>query len=207
MSSFSQLLQLLQLTRSQTQYGYLLSGVPKEKLSDLAQHHYLVTFIGWQMALHCQFAGANINTMQVLEICLVHDLGELFGGDINWFYAKHNPAARKAAKVFEEENNQFLLQYFGEQRTHIQAVIDAAHLCQTDEARLAKLADYLECLQYKNFVNALSATDLDMAVPALYRLIQLMSCPKIQKSLTNLINDWLKTLDQMPNFLFFLAKS
>jgi len=51
----------MQLTRAQVQQGYLLSGIPKDKLSGLAEHHYLVTFIGWQLANYLKKTGAKLD--------------------------------------------------------------------------------------------------------------------------------------------------
>ncbi len=58
---------------------------------NLAEHHYLVAMIGWQLATLVTKKGANIDADKVLHFCLLHDLGELFGGDIGMYYAKANP--------------------------------------------------------------------------------------------------------------------
>ncbi len=115
MDHLAKLFKLLEITRSQPQYGYALAGIPKGELSDLAQHHYLVTFIAWQLALSVQSKGAKINVQKVLEYSLIHDLGELFGGDIAMPYAKANPKARILAKAFEAENQKYLANFFGAQ--------------------------------------------------------------------------------------------
>src|ERR1700738_3323865 len=97
-------LKLMQITRTQPQYGYALSNLKKHELSNLAEHHYLVTFIALQLARYAKSFGAKINTERIMEISLVHDLGELFGGDISRPYAMANPKARQLAKAFESEN-------------------------------------------------------------------------------------------------------
>jgi len=73
----------MELTRSQPQYGYALAGIQQDELSNLAEHHYLVTFIGWQIASNLRQVGADVDVQKILEFCLIHDLGELFGGDIS----------------------------------------------------------------------------------------------------------------------------
>lgn len=45
MKHLTNLFKLMQLTRSQPLYGYVIGGVQKNDLSNLAEHHYLVTFI------------------------------------------------------------------------------------------------------------------------------------------------------------------
>src|SRR3989344_2424446 len=111
MNNLVNLFKLIELTRSQVQYGYVLSGVRKHELSNLAEHHYLVVFMAWQLAKHLNAKGANLDEKKVLEIAIIHDLGELFGGDISRPYAMANPRARKLAKAYEFENIRFLRKY------------------------------------------------------------------------------------------------
>src|SRR3989344_5119270 len=111
MKHLTNLFKLMQLTRSQPLYGYVVGGVQKNDLSNLAEHHYLVTFIAWQLARQIKSKGANINVEKVLEFAMVHDIGELFGGDISMPYARANPKAREYAKAFEEENQKFLSKF------------------------------------------------------------------------------------------------
>ena len=102
MKHLTDLFKLAEITRHQPQYGYNVGGVLKHELSDLAQHHFLVTFMAWQLALELQSRGAKIDVQKTMEIALVHDLGELFGGDISFHYGRKNPAARKAAKAAKD---------------------------------------------------------------------------------------------------------
>ena len=142
----------MELMRSQPQYGYALSGIPKAELSDLAAHHYLVTFMAWQLARHCQRAGAKINIERVLEFAMLHDLGELFGGDIAMPYGKVNPRARKLAKAFERENQKFMARFFGADKKYISRLTDEILTAKSDEGIIAKVADYLEVTHYKLYV-------------------------------------------------------
>ena len=75
MEHLTNLFKLIELTRSQPQYGYALAGIQQDELSNLAEHHYLVTFVAWQLASQVKRAGANIDIQKVLEFCLIHDLG------------------------------------------------------------------------------------------------------------------------------------
>src|SRR3989344_8529769 len=103
MKHLTDLFKLMQLTRSQPQYGYVPGGVQQDELSNLAEHQYLVTFIAWQIARQLKSRGSKIDVLKVVEFSLVHDLGEVFGGDISSYYRKANPKALKYAKAFEEE--------------------------------------------------------------------------------------------------------
>ena len=57
MDHLTSLFKLMELTRSQPQYGYALAGIQQDELSNLAEHHYLVTFIAWQLASQVKNAG------------------------------------------------------------------------------------------------------------------------------------------------------
>ena len=156
MQHLSKLFKLLELTRSMPQYGYALGGIKKEELSDLAQHQYLVTFIAWQLARNLKHEGHELNTERVMELAMIHDLGELFGSDINYFYGRLNRKAKKAARQFEDENIKYLSIFFGPDRRYFQGLAKELFEGKTPEAVVAKMADYIEALSYKKYIGALS---------------------------------------------------
>lgn len=203
MDHLAKLFKLLEITRSQPQYGYALAGIPKGELSDLAQHHYLVTFIAWQLALSVQSKGAKINVQKVLEYSLIHDLGELFGGDIAMPYAKANPKARILAKAFEAENQKYLANFFGAQAGYYMELSNEIMETSVNEGVIAKLADYLEVTHYKQYMNRLSKGDVVMACKAMEKKIALMTDKIAEKELTKFIVDWKKQLLSGKNQEFF----
>lgn len=203
MDHLAKLFKLLEITRSQPQYGYALAGIPKAELSDLAQHHYLVTFIAWQLALSVQAKGAKINVQKVLEFSLIHDLGELFGGDIAMPYAKANPKARTLAKAFEAENQKFLAPFFGAQSKYYLELSNEIMETSVNEGVIAKLADYLEVTHYKQYMNMLSKGDVVMACNAMTKKISLMTDKIAKKELSKFILNWKKDLLTNKNREFF----
>jgi 5'-deoxynucleotidase YfbR-like HD superfamily hydrolase len=188
------LLRLIELTRFQPQYGYVLGQVSKSELSDLAQHHYLVTFIAWRLAALVMKAGANLNLAKVLEYSLIHDVGEIFGGDIAMPYAKANPPARQAAKKFEEVNQKYLAQFFGDDAQYIENLFQEIMNAQTDEALIAKIADYVEVTHYKLNLNRLTKGDIIMVEKKLKENISHMKDKKAKKALTVFLSQWKKDL-------------
>lgn len=160
MKSLTDLFKLVQITRDQPQYGYNLAGIHKHELSDLAQHHYLVTFITWQLGRLAERAGGKIYTARAMEISMIHDLGELFGSDISHYYAKANPEARALAKNFEHANNEFLSNFFDEEKDYYMKLVREMEQVKSDESKLAKIADYVEVLHYKQHLGKLGEDDL-----------------------------------------------
>lgn len=198
----------MELTRSQPQYGYALAGIQQDELSNLAEHHYLVTFTGWQIASHLNQAGAKINIQKVLEFCLIHDLGELFGGDISMPYARANPKAREYAKAFEEENQKFLSKFFGGQSEHFKELGHEILDAKSDEAIIAKVADYIEVTHYKQYVKVFSKFDTDLIKPKLASMVEKVKDPIAKEELAKFINNWVNdiTKKDIPEILYENAK-
>ena len=155
MKNLTDLFKLLELTRSVPQTGYAMIGFRQNELSNLAEHHYLVTFFAWQIARHLKRKGAKLNTEKVLEFALIHDLGELFGGDVSMVYGSINPKAKKLAKAFEEENQIFLSEFFGDDKAHFKSLSREILNAKSDEAIIAKIADYLEIIYYRFYVKGI----------------------------------------------------
>ncbi|MBX4187180.1 MAG: HD domain-containing protein [Candidatus Doudnabacteria bacterium] len=187
------LFKLAELTRAQTQYGYLLSGIPRHQISNLAEHHYLVTFIGWQLAANLKQAGAKINVQQVLEFCLIHDLGELMGGDISALYAKVNPKAKKLAVAFEEENQSYLASFFGQSEKYFRGLAKEIMDAKSDEALIAKIADYIEAANFKAYVGYFRESDKKFNHEKLSGFANKIQDKTAKKLLKQFITDWLKT--------------
>lgn len=204
MKHLTNLFKLMELTRSQPQYGYALAGIQQDELSNLAEHHYLVTFIAWQLASQVKKAGAKINISKVLEFGLVHDLGELLGGDISMPYARANPKARKHAKAFEEENQRFLSKFFGNQSQHFKELGHEILDAKSDEAIIAKMADYIEVTHYKQYVKVFSKFDTDLIKPKLVSMIEKIADPVAKKELGKFINNWTNdiTKKEIPEILY-----
>jgi 5'-deoxynucleotidase YfbR-like HD superfamily hydrolase len=195
MKKLTDLFKLIEITRDQPQYGYNLAGLNKHELSDLAQHHYLVTFITWQLGLLIQKAGGKVNIFRAMEISMMHDLGELFGGDICHYYAKANPTARTLAKQYEHENNNFLSQYFHDQ-THYMGLVKEMEEVRTDESILAKTADYMEVLHYKQRIQKLDAQDLGPFMAGIQKRASELKDEQSRITLSEFLDSWSQELPQ-----------
>ena len=191
MKHLTNLFKLMELTRSQPQYGYALSGIQQNELSNLAEHHYLVVFTAWQLARQLKKLGANIDVQKVIEFSLIHDLGELFGGDIAMAYAKANPKARAFAKAFEEENQIFLSKFFGNEAKYFKNLGHEILDAQSDEALISKIADYIEVTHYKQYVKVFSKKfDIDLIIPKLQLVCSKMKDPIAKRELLKFVKNW-----------------
>lgn len=197
MKKLTDLFHLIEHTRAMPQCGYVLSGIKRDDLSNLAEHHYLVSFIAWQLAVYIKEKGAAINIQKVLEFSIIHDLGEIFGGDIAMPYAKANPKAREHAKSFESENHKYLSNFFGDQKEYFQSLADEILDASTDESIIAKLADYIEATHYKKYIGAFRESDLDLIKDKLLGMIEKISDGISKDVLGKLVTEWLKELPEV----------
>lgn len=191
MKNLTNLFKLMELTRSQVQYGYVLSGVRKNDLSNLAEHHYLVAFMGWQMALALKKAGAKIDPTKVMELCMVHDLGELFGGDISRPYAMANPKARTLAKAFEAENQKFLQKYItGLDQKFWDEVMEP----ESDEGLIFKIADLIECGHFLMYTKNYKPLDTKILSKKLPEVTKRFKDPVARRKMTKFAKSWIKDI-------------
>lgn len=197
MNHLTNLFKLLQVTRTQPQYGYALSGLKKHELSNLAEHHYLVTFIAWQLASSLNDNGAKLNTEKVLALAMLHDLGELFGGDISRHYGLRNPKARKLAKTFEAENHKFLLKFFQSKGYNYRKLFNEIMEPASDEAIVAKVADYMECAHYLKYLDKLSKDDERVLGGLFNKVLSKMKNKQAKSELKKYLAQWLKELPKL----------
>jgi len=199
MEKIIELINLLQITRVQPQYGYSIAG-GNMRQGNLAEHHYLVTMLGWQLAELVNARGANIDTSKVLKFCLLHDVGEIFGGDIGMYYAKDNPTAREYAKQFEEENQRYLSTFFSnddEVLTLTKEILNSS----SDEAHIAKIADYLEVTHYKLFNDQLKGKDSELIAPKLTEKIEMIKNEAAKKELHAFVGVWKEKMSKYNSYL------
>ncbi len=194
MKNLSNLFKIIELTRSQIQQGYLVTGIPTDRISNLAEHHYMVTFIGWQLAWHLKEAGANIDIQKVMEYCMIHDVGEILGGDISAPYAKMNPKAKELAKAYETENHKFLAPFFGAQQKQFLAMAKEIMDAKTDEALLAKVADYIESTCFLNYLGEMDQKRSKFNLEIIQGHAKKLRDPVAKRHLQNFLADWGKNL-------------
>lgn len=146
MQDIQKLIAILELTREQPQYGYLLTGIPLNQTSNLAEHHYLVTWIGLLLAKIINKQGGKVNEQRVMELCLMHDLGELFGGDVNGPLSRKFPALKTAAQAMEDMNFGFLVEKTQQAGLDewLRGLWSEEGGRQTDESVIEKVADLME---------------------------------------------------------------
>lgn len=194
MKNLTKLFKFLEITRAQPQYGYVLAGIPKTELSDLAQHQYLVTMFGWQIARQLNQKGAKIKVEKVLEYCLIHDLGEILGGDISMPYGRVNPKAKELARAFEYENIKYISKFFGHDQEYFEKLGLGVNEFANDESIIAMVADIIECTHYKLYKNKFVDFDVKMAKEKIEKHSKNLKDKIAKRELKKFVSGWYKDL-------------
>ena len=193
-TNYPNLFKLLEITRCMPQYGYALSGMKKQDLSDLAQHQYIVSMIAWQVCDYLIANGVAIDETKCMKMGLIHDIGELFGGDISWYYARANSQARIHAKAFEVENVKFMDKFFPANTSFTQ-LHEELFAEKTLESIVAKIADYIELVHFKFLMKMLTQRDIDSGMEALLAKCKKVGDEKTRSLLEKFVTDWHSNFD------------
>jgi putative hydrolases of HD superfamily len=120
--------------------GFTSQGQPES----VAEHTWRICLMA--MVLRPEFPDVDFG--RVMEICVVHDLGEALGGDIPAPEQARLAAAGQSGKAGQERLDLLeLLKPLPEgTRAHITALWDEYEAAATPEARLAKALDKLETI-------------------------------------------------------------
>ncbi len=147
----------MEVAREQQQYGFFLAGLNNKNTSNLAEHHYLVTMMGWILCEYINSDESLINTDAVIRMCLIHDLGELFGGDVSAPLSQRYPDLKTHARAFETANLDMITSFLPPQiQLRLKMFHANAGLKDTDEAIVSKFVDLLEMhyfLEHRSIVS------------------------------------------------------
>lgn len=178
-------------------------------MGNLAEHHYMVAMTAWQLTANVNGLGAKLDLQKVFEFALIHDIGELFGGDISMPYAKANPKAREFAKKFEAENHSYIGKFFGSQGERFNELSTEILDADSDEARIVKVADYMEVTHYKFFIGRFVKEDIDLVAKKMDNMVIGMKDEVAKKELFTFIEDWKKEMldsDTFPDTIHRIIK-
>ena len=73
----------------------LLGGIKLSETATLAEHHYTASLMGWFVSQKIKSSGGKINERKIVLMLMIHDLGELFGGDISTPLNRKYPELRE----------------------------------------------------------------------------------------------------------------
>ncbi len=110
-----------------------------ERKESVADHSYRMTLMAMLLTGEADFADIDIN--KVIRMCLIHDLGEAFTGDIPTFEKTEGDTA-KEDRIFDD----WVANFDSPQREEWQALLREMNAQETEEAKLYKALDKLEAI-------------------------------------------------------------
>lgn len=151
MKNLAHFFSVVEMTKQVPRYGWTTVGLAHEEIDTLAEHHFMVAMMTFLLTADMEMRGMKIDVRRAITMALVHDLGEVFGGDIATPLGLVNPEIKQAARIIEGEAINFLGQMLKNEslRKQFQALCDEEREQKTDEAKVVKMVDRLEAELYK----------------------------------------------------------
>lgn len=154
MKNLIKLLSVLQLTKDQPLTGYISSGIKLNETPTLAEHHYTTVLMAYLVTQKIKQAGGEIDERKVILMTMVHDLPELFGGDISAPLNRKYPDLREHKNKIGERAIEMLGSYMDPPtRDEFKALHTELEAGETDEAVISKMLDQMDhqlFLEYHN---------------------------------------------------------
>lgn len=139
------LLSILQLTKQQPLNGYLTCGIKLTETATLAEHHYTSSLAAFLVCESITNRGGKIDTHKIITMLLIHDLGELFGGDIASPLNRRFSELREYKDKIGERAFQLLTQFVSDmQANEIMGLYQEFEHGNSDEKWIAKILDQMD---------------------------------------------------------------
>ena len=130
-----EILSVAEKLKCNTRHCYTSSG----RKESVAEHSWRLGLMAMLIAGEAEFQDADMN--KVIQMCLIHDLGEAFTGDIPAF-AKVESDSQKEEEIYEN----WVAGFPEPQRTQFQELLKEMEALETREAKIYKALDKLEAV-------------------------------------------------------------
>ena len=157
----------------------------------VAEHSWRIALMA--MLLEDEFPDTDIN--KVIKMCLIHDLGEAFTGDIATFN-KTQEDADKELSLYQEWISS-LPEY---QKSQMSSLLEEMEALQTKEAKLYKALDKMEAVIQHNESDIASWLPLEYDLQLTYGSKEVEFSPYL-KELKRIINEWTKDKIERQNVI------
>lgn len=155
-----EILSVAERLKDATRHCYTKNG----RHESVAEHSWMMTLMAF--LIKDEFPDADMD--KVIKMCIIHDLGEAFTGDIPTFdKTKENEVTEKTLLT------QWLNSLPDTQRNEMTALFDEMEKRETTEAKIFKAIDSLEALIQHNI------SDLSTWIPKEYELNKIYADDKV----------------------------
>ena len=171
-----QILSIAEKLKCNTRHCYTSSG----RHESVAEHSWRISLMA--MLIAPEFPEANMN--KVIRMCLIHDLGEAFTGDIPTFW-KTDADTEKEDAVFD----QWVLTLPEATKAEFSALLAEMNALETQEARIYKALDKMEAVIQHNESDISTWLPLEYDLQLTYGAENVTFSPWF-RSLKAEIDDW-----------------
>jgi len=200
MKDLLKLFSILQLTKEQPETGYLVAGIKLNETASLAEHHYTCTLMAYLIAQKIKKTKVKFNERKLILMLLIHDLGELFGGDISAPLSRKFPDLREHKDKIGERAIELLSSYLDtESQQDFTKLYQEFETGTSDEKWVGKVIDQIDhqfFLEHHNYKQKYCPGDSDYRVnfikDHIYKLTAKIQNEKIKK----VMNDFLEEFEK-----------
>ena len=162
----------------------------------VAEHSWRIALMAMLLSGSREFAGTDLN--RVIRMCLIHDLGEAFTGDIPTF---EKTSADEAGE--EELYDRWVGGFPGTLRDEFRALLGEMKELRTPEAKLFKALDKIEAVIQHNESDISSWLPLEYGLQLTYGREEMQFSPFL-RALRACVDDW--TREKIANHSEFPTK-
>ena len=173
-----EILSVAEKLKCNTRHCYTSSG----RKESVAEHSWRLGLMAMLIAGEAEFQDADMN--KVIQMCLIHDLGEAFTGDIPAF-EKADADSQKEEEIYEN----WVAGFPEPQRTQFQELLKEMEALETKEAKIYKALDKLEAVIQHDESDIATWIPLEYDLQLEYGKEQVKFSPYF-KNLKSVIDEW-----------------
>lgn len=144
MNNLLKLLSILELTKEQALTGFFPAGLKRFEVPSLAEHHYTAALMAMFLGQKINKVNPDFDSDKLLKMVLVHDLSEIFGGDIAGPLNRKYPDLREHKDEIGKRAMDMLGNFLGDDKETLMALWEEFEFGKSDEAIVGKLIDQMD---------------------------------------------------------------
>lgn len=175
---FLNIIKVAEMLKNRTRHSYTSEG----RHESVAEHSWRISLMAMLLTHEEEFQELDMD--KVIRMCLIHDLGEIFTGDVPAFEKTKNDSDTEDALYM-----QWVKTFPEEIRTEFEELLAEMNAMETREAKLYKALDKLEALIQHNEADLSTWLPLEYDLQFTYGKEQAEFSPYM-KRLREEIDDW-----------------
>lgn len=175
---FLDIVKVAEMLKNRTRHSYTSEG----RHESVAEHSWRISLMAMLLSHEAEFREMDMN--KVIRMCLIHDLGEIFTGDV--------PAFEKTKNDEEKEDAiyaKWVQSFPAEVRNEFEDLLTEMNALETKEAKLYKALDKMEAVIQHNEADIATWLPLEYDLQLTYGKEQVEFSPYM-KALKAEIDQW-----------------